>query len=115
MFVPPPIDKYKFYVNPDKKKVIAVSSYAGRPVRAIAICDSEDEFDLEKGKKLAAARCNAAVARKRLGRASKRYDDASRAVTMAKRHLHMMDEYYEDAREALLDANKQVEDILANM
>ena len=119
MFKTPSLDKYRFYVattvTGEPYKVVAVSSYAGRPVRGVAKCASDDKFDLETGKKLAAARCNQKIATKRWNRANKRYDEANHAVTMAKRHLHMMDEYYEDAREALFDANKQVEDVLAEM
>jgi len=51
-------------------KVIAVSTYAGKTVRGVAICAPGDDFDLEFGKRLAAARCNEKVAEKRYNRAN---------------------------------------------
>ena len=68
-----PIDKYQFYlarkINGDPYRVVAVSTYEGRTVRGVAKCDPRDEFNIEKGKMLAAARCNAKVAQKRAKRA----------------------------------------------
>ena len=55
---------YRYFIAGNK--VIAVSTYAGKTVRGIAICSPEDKFDIEFGKKLAAARCNEKVAEKRL-------------------------------------------------
>ena len=49
-----PIEKYKFYTN--GSRVIAVSTYAGKTVRGVAVCHAGDTFSLEKGKKLAALR-----------------------------------------------------------
>lgn len=46
-----PIEKYKFYTN--GSRVIAVSTYAGKTVRGVAVCHAGDAFSLEKGKKLA--------------------------------------------------------------
>ena len=51
-----PIDKYRFYDAGNK--IIAVSTYAGKQVRGVAICHPDDKFDIETGKKIAAARCN---------------------------------------------------------
>ena len=45
-----PIEKYKFYTN--GSRVIAVSTYAGKTVRGVAVCHAGDTFSLEKGKKL---------------------------------------------------------------
>ena len=49
-----PIEKYRYFTN--GSKVVAVSTYAGKTVRGVANCDPNDEFSLEKGKELAAAR-----------------------------------------------------------
>ena len=39
-----PIEKYKFYTN--GSRVIAVSSYAGKTVRGVAVCHAGDTFSL---------------------------------------------------------------------
>lgn len=62
---------YRYIVTPNK--VIALSSYAGRPVRGIAKCHPNDTFDVEYGKKLAAARCNYKIAVKRHKAAQDKY------------------------------------------
>lgn len=59
-----PIEKYKFYTD-NKTYVIAESTYAGIPIQAKAKCSPEDTFDLDFGKKLAAARCNLKICKKR--------------------------------------------------
>ena len=62
-------DRYKYYQYVDKKGrqvVVAVSRHAGRTIKGYAICDPADEFDLEVGKKLAAARCNQKVLSKKV-------------------------------------------------
>ena len=70
---------YQFYhfehVRADGTKcmrVVAVSSFAGKPVKAHADCHPNDEFDAEKGTKLAIARCNYKVALKRQARADRK-------------------------------------------
>lgn len=57
-------ERYKYATTPDGK-VIAISSFAGKVVKGVAKCDPNDEFNLESGKKLAAARCNEKVCRRR--------------------------------------------------
>lgn len=116
MFRIPSLDKYKFYiattVTGEPYKVVAVSSYAGRPVRGVAKCANDDKFDLETGKKLAAARCNQKIATKRWSRASKRYDEAGNAAKQASRQLLLMADYYEDAVAAKAQADKEVNELL---
>ena len=68
------MDRYQFEVADNK--VIATSMHAGKPVRGIAKCEPDDEFSLESGKLLAAARCNEKVYNKRLKRARKKLEDA---------------------------------------
>ena len=50
-----PIEKYKYVVK-DNKEIIAISTYAGKTVKARASCNPEDKYDEEFGKKLASAR-----------------------------------------------------------
>lgn len=90
-----PIEKYKFYTN--GSRVIAVSTYAGRTVRGIAVCHADDEFSLEKGKQLAALRCAEKIARKSLSRAECKVDEAYWAYVDAEEHLNKMCDYKDDA------------------
>lgn len=71
-------------------KVIAVSSFAGQTVRGVAKCAPNDEFDLEYGKRLAAARCVAKIANKRMNRAEDKVNEAVEAVSTAIGHLYDM-------------------------
>lgn len=59
------VPKYRYYTN-GENVVVAVASYAGRTIRGVAKCSEQDEFDLETGKKLAAARCAMKIARARV-------------------------------------------------
>lgn len=104
------MDKYRFYTS--KNKVVAVSTYAGRPVRGIAKCDPDDVFSLEDGKKLAAARCNDRVAEKRLKRAQKKLAESTDALIMAQRQYEKMQKYVEDAQVSCAESAEYVEDLL---
>ena len=60
-----PLEKYHYYTyrRADGAMVVkAVSTYAGQNIFGKAVCHPNDKFDLEKGKELAAARCNEKVA-----------------------------------------------------
>lgn len=115
MFDAPTLDKYDFYFSKDKQKVIAVSRYAGRPVKGIAKCSPEDTYDVWSGKVLAAARCNQKVAEKRLKRAEKKLREATAAFAQAQKYMLEMNDYYEDARRSSFDAKKQVKNLLNEM
>ena len=89
------LDKYKYFTYYDKngkKTVSAVSTYAGKTVKGYAKCDPEDS-----GKKLAAARCNAKVADKRVKRAEKKMGDALRQLDAAEAYYKRMRTYFNDA------------------
>lgn len=90
-----PIEKYRFIVSDNK--VIALSSYAGRTVRGIAVCSPEDEFDLDYGKRLAAARCNEKVCAKRRIRAAQKKAEAEMYLRIVQEYLRDMTDYYRDA------------------
>lgn len=105
-----PIEKYRFYTNGNK--VIAISTYAGKTVRGVAKCAPEDTFDLEKGKKIAAARCAVRVAEKRLIRADKKVEEAEAALDRAKAYAHDMNSYFFDAEDAFFDAKDYLEDLI---
>lgn len=61
-----PLERYRFYINEDARMVVAVSTFAGKPFRGIAKCADKDTWDVEFGKKLAAARCGLKIARERV-------------------------------------------------
>ena len=103
------MDKYTFYTT--KNKVIAVSTYAGKVVRGVAKCDPRDEFDLEKGKELAAARCGEKIAAKRLKNASKKYKEALEIKEIAERKVNKMIMYKIDSVNAYTKAKEKVENI----
>ena len=103
-----PMDKYKYYVDEKHRKVIAVSTYAGRSVRGSAKADPRDTFDLEKGKILAAKRCNEKVAKRRYARAQRCVKDAARDLQVAQRHYYKMLRYMNDAHDAYSQAEKDV-------
>ena len=112
------IDKYKFAFFNDvngKQTVSARSTYAGKTVKGYAKCDPRDEFDVEKGKELAAARCNARIAEKRFKRAQKKVAEAQAMVEMAQKYLVEMESYLADAANDMKDANDYVADMVSAM
>jgi len=100
-------DNYQYFTD-GKTKVVAVSTYAGKPVRGVAICSPDDEFDLETGKRIAAQKCNYKVAQKRVARATKKFQEARDAVGNAKAHYAKMLSYYSDAVHALDEAENEL-------
>ena len=110
-----PIEKYNFYIDEKNEMVIAVSSYAGRTVKGKAKCDPRDEFDLEKGKKLAAARCNAKVAKKRSSHACNRLKDAERILHDAYKYYGKMCTYASDACNELEKSEKELNKLLGEL
>lgn len=109
-----PIEKYKFIVIPEKRKIIAISHYQGKVVKATAVCHPNDKFDLEKGKELAAARCNEKVAEKRLRRAIQKLNEADDIYYRAMNKYANMVAYKSDAIEEKIAARKKVEELLGN-
>jgi hypothetical protein len=92
---PFPIEKYRFYQAGNK--IIAVSTYAGGTVRGVSLCHPTDEFNLETGKKLAAARCNEKVAEKRMKRAKAKFAEAQEALLKAQADYDKMKSYLNDS------------------
>jgi hypothetical protein len=80
------MDRYQFEVS--ENKVVATSMHAGKTVSGVAKCDPEDEFSLESGKRLAAARCNEKVYNKRMKQARKKLEDAIVAQIEAQHRLN---------------------------
>ena len=80
------MDRYQF--DTSENKVIATSMHAGKLVQGVAKCDPDDEFSLESGKKLAAARCNEKVYKKRMKQARKKLEDAIKAQLVAQNRIN---------------------------
>ena len=97
------------------RKIIALSTYAGKTVKGIAICDDRDIFNEEKGMALAAARCNEKVARKRLNRATLKYNEAQEALKEAEAYVQRMSEYYYSSFTAWNEAGIAVDNVLKEM
>ena len=89
--------RYHEFEKNGEKCVAAVSTYAGRNVRAVARCSKGDTYDFEKGKKLAAARCDLKVREKRLKRALNKRHEAFVALEIAKKNWDKMNQYYSDS------------------
>ena len=106
--------KYSFYTD-GKTKVIAVSTYAGKAVRGVAKCDINDTFSFEKGKELAAARCNQKIAKKRLTRAENKRREIIKEHYKIIIAIKKVMRYEEDSENALIDAENIVASILRTM
>ena len=98
---------YKFYQYNRQRadgttnvRIVAVSSFAGKPVKGYADLHPNDEFDLEYGQALAAARCAEKIAVKRCKRAYNKVDEAAAQVDAAMVHLQKMMRYEADAEAA---------------
>lgn len=121
------MDKYQCYgydeKNPDGSLrchcVVAVSSYAGKTVKGVAKCHPNDEWDWEKGKALAIARCNEKIALKRANRATAKLNEArlelAEQLAAAMDHVIDMTNYFLDATADAADAGRYVEEILETM
>lgn len=96
-------------------KIVALATYAGRPVRGVAKLHPNDENSRSDGMMLAAARCNEKISKKRLQRAKRKYKEASEQLAAAQRYFHKMCRYYEDSHTAVKTAEKELEDILKDM
>lgn len=108
-----PIDKYRFITTGNK--IIALTTYAGRTVRGVSKCDPRDGFDIEKGKKLAAARASLKVAQRRFDRSCAKLAEAEDMVARAEDRLSKMCRYEDDAYEAMIAAEDAVQALVAEM
>lgn len=112
------LDKYKFVEVPAKKdenapngyaagpQVIAISSYAGKPVRGVAKCHPNDieNYSLAEGMELAAARCAAKIAQKRVKRAICKIIEANEILREAQEHYNKMVDYYHNSLDGIAEA-----------
>ena len=105
-----PLEKYKYYFAGNK--IIATSTYSGKTVRGVAICHPDDTFDIERGKELAAARCNERIAAKRYARALGKYVEACQKRDEAIAHVDAMKEYMNDSYIAMNEAAQWTDSLI---
>jgi len=92
--------------------IIAHARFAGNWVHGTAKCHSEDTFDEDFGKALAAARCNRKIASRRYARAVKKYAEAVENYHDAYKQLHAKSEYLTTAYELLKDSKERERSVL---
>lgn len=107
--------RYKYFIDEKNRKVIVVSTYAGKTVRGVAKAEPRDSFDIEKGKALAKARCDAKVAEKRAKRATKKINEARDFLIDARNYYEDMNSYYNDSITAMDLVNKNLEDLVKTL
>ena len=108
-----PLDKYRFYFAGNK--IIACQTYEKKTVRGCALCHPEDEFNLDIGKRLAAARCNEKIAQKRYARAKRKYSEACEAAIAATAQVERMREYMNDSYIAMNEASQDCDNIIKSI
>ena len=88
--------------------VIAVTTYCGKPVRAIAKCHPEDKFNCDFGRDLATARVNLKVAKKRRARSYEKMYAAADALRKAQDFYKEMCDYNTAAINEVRDAEEAI-------
>lgn len=100
---------YDYYTN-EKDVVVAVTHYAGRTVRGVAKCNPADTFDFELGKRIAKAKCEVKVAKKRLKHKLAVYENHKRLREFLwdewKNLGEQINEAFEERAKAELELNK---------
>lgn len=105
--------EYKYKIDENKRTIVAMSTFAGRTVVGVARCSAADEFNIETGKKIAAARCSVKIAEKRVKRAELCHEIAVEAMKFWSDRLAKMQRYKDDsitACEAAYDALTNIEE-----
>lgn len=87
--------RYRYYAFDNK--IICISSYCNKDVKAYARCSPEDTFNFEVGRDLARARCDYKIALKRMKRAKTEHAAATKAVKSALEYQERMQGYYANA------------------
>lgn len=100
--------RYKYFCYGNH--VVCVSTFAGRCVRGVAKCSPHDEYDEEKGMKLARLRCDVKVAERRVNRAKTIENATWDNLCDANEAYSEAASYYDNAVERLIEARKNLED-----
>lgn len=92
--------EYKYNINEEKRTVVALSTFAGKTVVGVARCAPTDVFDVEIGKKIAAARCTVKIAEKRMKRAAACMANAKEGLAWWQKRFEQMLKYEADSTSA---------------
>lgn len=104
--------RYRYYQ--DGNRTICVSSFAGKPVRGVAICDSKDTFTEDAGQKVSMARCDVKVANKRVKKAFQDLNGLYEARDTINAYIVKATERYDLARDKQDKAEQGLLDILSS-
>ena len=105
-------ETYRYYLDMESKAISAVSTFAGEPVIGVARCKPDEEFSIDLGKALAAAKCNKKIAIKREKYAKKRFKEATQKLHEAYLHYLKMMNYVKDAHDRNSSASERLESVL---
>lgn len=108
------VPKYKYFTN-GENVVVAVASYKGRTIRGVAKCSEQDEFDLETGKKLAAARCAMKIAKERVKYTKVQRDMWQEILAYNAAEYERWDDRHEDALEIERQAREAYDDMIEGL
>jgi hypothetical protein len=103
-----PFEKYKYYVDEENKTVVAIQTFAKKKYRGIAKCSGEDTFDIEKGKKLAALKCNLKIATARYEYANKKISMLNEMMDIINTYEKSVNDYFKWAVDNLEEANSEL-------
>jgi hypothetical protein len=106
------MDKRYKYTKDNNNTVIVISTYAGKTVKGIAKCDPNDKFSYVYGQRLARARCDAKISKKRYKNANNKVKAAFEALNAAREYYNRMVEYEMDSFRAMDAANENLTNIL---
>lgn len=104
--------RYK-YTKDGGNTVIVISTYAGKTVKGIAKCDPNDKFSYDYGQKLAKARCDVKISKKRYKNANNKVKAAFEALNAAREYYNRMVEYEMDSFKAMDAAKENLTNILS--
>lgn len=107
------MDKRYKYATDSNNTVIAISSYAGKPVKGVAKCDPNDNFSYDYGRKLAKARCDVKISKKRYKNANSKVRAAHKALVAAREYYNRMVDYEMDSFRAVNAAKENLANILS--
>ena len=98
---------YKIHTKRNgKREIVAVSSYAGKTVKAKAVCNPDDNYNEEIGKEIARLRCAIKIDEKRAKRAKKEKDTLFKAEAELAKKLLKNSTYVTESI-AQLEADKE--------
>lgn len=106
------MDKRYKYTRDSGNTVIAISTYAGKTIKGVAKCDPNDNFSYDYGRKLAKARCDAKISKKRYKNANNKLREAYEALNAAREYYNKMVEYKMDSFKAMDAAKENLSNIL---